>query len=66
MKSPSARAMLEHVGQASAIGAPATVKRKIAAFLDRTGADEIILAGSTYDPQDRLRSVELAMDCLPG
>ncbi|MCB2085610.1 MAG: LLM class flavin-dependent oxidoreductase [Sphingomonadaceae bacterium] len=63
---PSARAMLEHVGQASAIGAPATVKRKIAAFLDRTGADEIILAGSTYDPQDRLRSVELAMDCLPG
>jgi luciferase family oxidoreductase group 1 len=63
---PSARAMLEHVGQASAIGAPATVKQKIAAFLDRTGADEIILAGSTYDPQDRLRSVELAMDCLPG
>ena len=28
-------------------------------FIERTGADEIIVAGSTYDPQARVRSLEL-------
>ncbi len=62
----AARAMLDHIGQASAIGSPATVKRAIADFVARTGADEILVAGSTYDPQDRNRSLALTQDALGG
>ncbi len=59
-----AQAMLAHIGQASAIGSPATVKANLDAFIERTGADEIIVAGSTFDPEDRIRSLELTMDVL--
>ncbi len=59
-----ARAMLEHVRQASAVGSPATVRSDIEAFIARTGADEIILAGATYDPQARLRSLALTMAAM--
>jgi luciferase family oxidoreductase group 1 len=59
-----ARAMLDHIGQASAIGTPDQVRAKIAAFQDRTGADEIILAGSTYDPAARIVTLERTLDAL--
>ncbi|MGB3737872.1 MAG: LLM class flavin-dependent oxidoreductase [Pontixanthobacter sp.] len=59
-----ARAMLAHIGQASAIGSPATVREKIGAFVGRTRADEIVVAGSTYDPGARCRSLELTQDVL--
>lgn len=59
---PQARAMLEHVGQAAAVGKPATVRAAIDAFIQRTGADEILLCGSTYDPEARERSVELTVE----
>jgi len=55
-----ARAMLDHIGQASAIGTPEQARQAIAAFLDRTQADELIVAGATYDPSVRVRSLELA------
>ena len=58
------RAMLEHVGQASATGAPETVREAIAAFVRRTRADEILLCGSTYDPDARIRSLELTMEVV--
>ncbi len=61
---PPVRAMIEHIGQASAIGSPATVKASIEAFVARTQADEIIVAGSTYDPEDRIRSLALTQDAL--
>ncbi|MCR2832426.1 LLM class flavin-dependent oxidoreductase [Parerythrobacter lacustris] len=61
---PPVRAMIEHIGQASAIGSPATVKAAIDAFVVRTQADEIIVAGSTYDPADRIRSLELTQHAL--
>lgn len=61
---PPVRAMIEHIGQASAIGSPATVKAAIDAFVVRTQADEIIVAGSTYDPADRIRSLVLTQDAL--
>lgn len=54
-----ARAMLDHIGQASAIGTPAEVREAIAAFAARTGADEIVLAGATYDPDSRVRSLRM-------
>jgi luciferase family oxidoreductase group 1 len=59
-----AKAMLAHIGQASAIGSPATVKANINGFIERTQADEIIVAGSTFDPEDRVRSLQLTMQAL--
>ncbi|MEL7189515.1 MAG: LLM class flavin-dependent oxidoreductase [Pseudomonadota bacterium] len=56
------QAMLAHVGQASAVGTQEQVRDQIEAFLDRTKADEIILCGSTYDPDARIRSLELTVD----
>lgn len=59
-----AKAMLAHIGQASAIGSPQRVKDTIEAFIKRTDADEIIVAGSTYDPEHRTRSLALTMNAL--
>jgi luciferase family oxidoreductase group 1 len=59
-----ARAMLAHVGQAGAGGRPGEVREMIEAFIARTGADEILLCGSTFDPQARLTSLELTMDAM--
>ena len=61
-----ARAMLESFREASAIGAPATVRERLSAFIARTRADELIFAGSTFDPQARVRSLELAIAAAGG
>lgn len=61
---PAAQAMLAHIGQASAIGTPAQCAAAIRAFTERTGADEIIFAGPTFDPQARIASLESAMSAL--
>lgn len=63
---PHTLAMLEHVRQASAVGAPATVRAAIGRFVERTGADEIIVAGATYDPAAREHSLALTMEALAG
>jgi alkanesulfonate monooxygenase SsuD/methylene tetrahydromethanopterin reductase-like flavin-dependent oxidoreductase (luciferase family) len=57
-----AQAMLAHIGQAAAVGTPAQVREQIAAFVERTGADEILLCGATYDAEARIRSLELTLD----
>lgn len=59
-----AQAMLDHLGQAAAVGSLATVREKIAAFVERTKADEIISCGATFDPAARIRSLELTMDAM--
>ena len=61
---PQALAMLEHMRQASAIGGPRTVREGIGRFLDRTRADELIVAGAIWDPVARRRSLELTMAAL--
>src|SRR5699024_9779969 len=48
--------------QISAVGSPATVKRQLDGFVERTGADELITATYAYDPQVRDRSLELLAD----
>jgi luciferase family oxidoreductase group 1 len=63
---PSAQAMLEHVRQASAVGTPAKVADAIGAFIERTGADELILVGATFDPAARRHSLALTMNALSG
>ncbi len=58
----SARAMLEGMDAARAVGSPATVAARMARFIERTRADEIILSGATFDPAARRHSLELAME----
>ncbi|MEQ8410252.1 MAG: LLM class flavin-dependent oxidoreductase [Erythrobacter sp.] len=59
-----ARAMLDHIGQAAAVGTPREVREGIQAFIARTRADEIMLCGATYEPEARLASLELTMEAL--
>lgn len=61
---PDARSMLEHMRQASAVGSPATVRREIDRFIERTRADEIIVAGAVWDPAARQRSLRLTMTAM--
>lgn len=56
------RAMLDHLDQAAAIGSADTVRARVEAFVQRTRADEIILCGSTFDPDARIRSLEITLD----
>jgi luciferase family oxidoreductase group 1 len=59
-----ARAMLEHMRQASAVGSPETVRREITRFIDRTQADELIIAGSVWDSAARQRSLRMTMAAM--
>lgn len=59
-----AQAMLAHIGQASAVGSPARVHEAIGRFVERTGADEIIVSGATFDPAARERSLALTVEAL--
>jgi len=60
----SARAMLEHLGQARAVGSAETVRERIARFVERTRADELVLSGATYDPAARRRSLEIVQKAV--
>lgn len=57
-----AQNLLDRVRRISANGSVATVRDRLAAFAKRSGADEIIVAGSIYDPAARLRSLRLTME----
>jgi luciferase family oxidoreductase group 1 len=59
-----ARAMLEHMRQASAVGGQETVRREMTRFIERTRADELIIAGSVWDPAARQRSLRMTMAAM--
>jgi luciferase family oxidoreductase group 1 len=48
----------------SVVGGPEKVKRGIAEFVAQTGADELMVTGSIWDHQKRLRSFELAAQSI--
>jgi luciferase family oxidoreductase group 1 len=56
---PTAKAMLAQALACAVIGSPATVEAGLAAFVARTGADELMVTGSIFDHQARLRSFEI-------
>lgn len=58
------RAMLDQVLSCSAIGSPARVHETLNRFLERTGADELMLTAQIYDHAARLRSFEIAAELL--
>lgn len=57
---PNAAAMLANVLSCTAIGAPGKVKEQVAAFVERTQVDEVIITSSIYDHGARKRSLEIA------
>ena len=59
---PAERAVLESVLSCSAVGSPATVRRRMAEFIAQTGADELMIAAQIYDHQARLRSFRIAAE----
>ncbi|MDW5441494.1 LLM class flavin-dependent oxidoreductase [Polaromonas sp. SM01] len=56
---PPERAILEQTLSCSAIGSPETVRRGLQAFVDRTGADELMITSQIFDHQARLRSYQI-------
>jgi len=61
---PQERAMLEHVLACTAIGSGDTVRGQIEVFVQRTGADELMITSQVFDHRARLRSYEIAAGCM--
>jgi len=57
---PAQRAIMDSVQACSAIGSPDTVRAALQAFVERTGADELMIACQMFDHGARLRSYEIA------
>ncbi|WP_326534581.1 LLM class flavin-dependent oxidoreductase [Pseudorhodoferax sp.] len=53
------QAILAQTMSAAAIGSPDTVRRQLAEFIARTGADELMVATQIYDHAARVRSYEI-------
>ncbi|WP_426260189.1 LLM class flavin-dependent oxidoreductase [Sphingomonas sp. DC1100-1] len=63
---PQGSGILDHVLQCSAVGSPETVARQTAAFLERTGVDEVMVASAIYDHEARKRSLAITAEVLSG
>ncbi|MDP1978353.1 LLM class flavin-dependent oxidoreductase [Undibacterium sp.] len=57
---PQEHALLEQVLSCSAIGAPDTVAEKMQAFIEYTGADELMITAQIHHHAARLHSYEIA------
>lgn len=56
---PHQRDMLDEVLSCAAIGSPDTVKRKLNAFIEQTGADELMITSQIFDHAARLQSYQI-------
>ncbi|MBI5258483.1 MAG: LLM class flavin-dependent oxidoreductase [Burkholderiales bacterium] len=56
------KAGVQRMLAATAVGSPASVREQLGAILERTQADELIVAGAVHDHAARLRSYELLAD----
>jgi len=61
---PQGARILDHVLECSAVGSAATVARGIAAFVARTGVDEVMVASAIYDHDARKRSLEITAEVM--
>ncbi len=65
--SPQERAILDTVLPCAAIGSPDAVRASLQAFIERTGADELMLTSQIFEHSARLRSYEIAAQfCQPS
>ena len=60
--SPGETQMVNHALAYAVVGAPGRVKDGIADFLEKTGIDELMVAGQIYDHAARLRSFEIVSE----
>jgi luciferase family oxidoreductase group 1 len=58
------RAGLEQALSCSAVGTPEGVGAQLAAIVERTGADELMLTAQIFDHRARLRSFEIAAEAM--
>ena len=61
---PQERALVETKLAAAIVGGPETVQRKLAEFLDKTQADEVMINSDVYEFSDRVRSLEIVADVM--
>ena len=59
---PAERALLDSVLSCAAIGSPASVGASLNAFIERTGANELMITSQIYDHAARLRSYEITAE----
>ena len=59
---PAEKHMIDSTLACRAVGAPATVRAQMQAFVDRHRPDELILTANIFDHAARVRSFELAME----
>jgi luciferase family oxidoreductase group 1 len=57
--SPQVKALLDSILSCTAIGSAATIKDQLRAFIQKTGADELIIPAAIFDHQARRRSYEI-------
>ena len=62
--SPAMRENIDEALSCSATGSPESVKRQLAALLERYNPDEVILAGQIHDHQARNHSFEIAATAM--
>jgi luciferase family oxidoreductase group 1 len=62
--SPAMRENIDEALSCSATGSPESVKRQLAALLERYNPDEVILAGQIHDHQARKHSFEIAATAM--
>lgn len=56
------KAMIDQTLACSAVGSADTVRRQLNAFVDRAGADELMITSQIWDPAARVRSLEILAD----
>ena len=61
---PHERMALDEVLAHSVVGSPGTVADGLRAFVERTGADELMVTSQIFDHAARLRSYEIAADAM--
>jgi alkanesulfonate monooxygenase SsuD/methylene tetrahydromethanopterin reductase-like flavin-dependent oxidoreductase (luciferase family) len=61
---PQEQAMLAGVLSCTAVGSPDTVRRGLREFIERTGADELMVTCQMYDHAARMRSYEVTAGLL--
>jgi luciferase family oxidoreductase group 1 len=63
---PQEKAQVQNMLACSFVGSPETIRRELGAFIDRTGADELMVASAIFDHGKRLRSYELLASLRPA
>ena len=61
---PHEKAQAAQMLSCTVIGGPETVKAGVDKFLERTGADELMIVSDIYEPEKRFRSFEIIAETL--